>query len=103
MLPQVTSLALSIGFLFGGSVFIETYFNYPGLGYYLIQSINSRDYSVMMGCFLLITISVILSNFFVDLIYPLVDPRIARPALARRAEGELVSIEEAVPVGGTMA
>lgn len=90
MLPLVTSLALALGTMFGGSVFIEQMFSYPGLGYYLIQSVNSRDYSLMMGCFLLITIAVVLSNFLVDLLYPAVDPRITRPGdanvgkLARR-------------------
>ena len=84
MLPQVTGLALSLGFLFGGSVFIEFYFSYPGLGYHLIEAINSRDYSVMMGCFLLITTAVIVANFLVDLMYPAIDPRIARPALGAR-------------------
>ncbi len=86
MLPQVTSLALSIGFLFGGSVFIETYFTYPGLGYYLIQAVDNRDYSLMMGCFLLIAVAVVLSNLAVDLLYPLVDPRIASPAASRRLD-----------------
>lgn len=103
MLPQVTSLALQVGFLFGGSVFIETYFSYPGLGYYLIQAINSRDYSLMMGCFLLITTAVILCNFLVDLLYPAIDPRIARPKLARRSEAEQLPTTEVAPVGGTMA
>jgi peptide/nickel transport system permease protein len=96
MLPQVTGLALSIGFLFGGSVFIEYYFSYPGLGYQLINAINSRDYSVMMGCFLLITTAVILANFLVDFVYPAVDPRIARPGLARRIEAP----EETAPIEG---
>ncbi|MHB2027286.1 MAG: ABC transporter permease [Acidimicrobiales bacterium] len=86
MLPMVTSLALSIGFMFGGSVFIETYFTYPGIGYYLIQSVNNRDYSLMMGCFLLITISVVVSNMLVDLLYPLVDPRIKSPGALRRVK-----------------
>lgn len=101
MLPQVTSLALALGFMFGGSAFIETTFSYPGIGYQLLQAINSRDYPVMMGCFMLITIAVVIANFFVDLLYPLVDPRIARPGGAKavadlRAEGT-----EALPVGGS--
>jgi peptide/nickel transport system permease protein len=78
MLPMVTNLALSVGFMFGGSVFIETYFSYPGLGFRLISAVNSRDYSLMMGCFILITVAVVISNLVVDLIYPLVDPRIVR-------------------------
>jgi peptide/nickel transport system permease protein len=93
MLPMVTSLALALGGMFGGSVFVETLFSYPGLGYYLVQSVNSRDYTLMMGCFILITVAVVLSNFLVDLLYPLVDPRIARVtdasavrAARRRAE-----------------
>jgi peptide/nickel transport system permease protein len=84
MLPMVTNLGLSLGYMFGGSVFIETFFTYPGLGYYLIQSVNQRDYPVMMGCFLLITIAVVVSNLIVDLVYPLVDPRIMSPARAKQ-------------------
>jgi peptide/nickel transport system permease protein len=84
MLPMVTNLGLSLGYMFGGSVFIETFFVYPGLGYYLVQSVNQRDYPVMMGCFLLITIAVVVSNLIVDLVYPLVDPRIMSPGGARR-------------------
>jgi peptide/nickel transport system permease protein len=84
MLPMVTNLGLSLGYLFGGSVFIETFFVYPGLGYYLIQSVNERDYSVMMGCFILITVAVVVANLIVDLVYPLVDPRIMSPGRARQ-------------------
>lgn len=84
MLPMVTNLALALGYMFGGSVFIETFFVYPGLGYYLINSVNERDYSVMMGCFILITVAVVVANLIVDLAYPLVDPRIMSPAKARR-------------------
>jgi peptide/nickel transport system permease protein len=83
LLPQVTSLALSIGLLFGGSVLIETYFNYPGIGYYLNQAVTSRDYSVMMGCFLIIAIAVVIANLCADLLYPLLDPRIARPGVGQ--------------------
>ncbi|MBA8793190.1 peptide/nickel transport system permease protein [Friedmanniella endophytica] len=108
MLPMITQLALSVGFMFGGSVFIETYFQYPGVGYYMIQSVNQRDYSLMMGCFLLITISVIVTNLLVDLLYPLVDPRIASPAARKRAADTPPSAAAAgdsgaVPVGGSMA
>lgn len=106
MLPMVTQLAMAAGFMFGGSIFIETYFQYPGVGYYMIQSVNQRDYSLMMGCFLLITISVIVSNLLVDLLYPLIDPRIARPAtrkLAPTAEATAAGSVEVQPAGGTMA
>lgn len=104
MLPMVTQLALSVGFMFGGSVFVETYFQYPGIGYYMIQSVNQRDYSLMMGCFVLITVSVVITNLLVDLLYPLVDPRIVNPAARKRAEAAAAdSATDAVPVGGTVA
>lgn len=80
LLPMITNLAVSVGYMFGGAVFIETYFSYPGLGFRLISAVNSRDYSLMMGCFILITIAVVVSNFVVDLLYPVVDPRILKPA-----------------------
>lgn len=104
MLPQVTLLALSLGFMFGGSVFIEQFFNYPGVGYYLVGAVNSRDYSLMMGCFVLITISVVFSNLLVDLLYPVIDPRIASPAVRKRRTTATRSAEEQpAAVGGTMA
>ncbi len=97
MLPMVTSLALSLGFMFGGSVFIETYFTYPGIGYYLIQSVTNRDYSLMMGCFLLITVAVVVSNMLVDLLYPLIDPRIQGPGKVQRAK-----VQSAAKDSGTL-
>jgi peptide/nickel transport system permease protein len=105
MLPQVTLLALSLGFMFGGSVFIEDLFNYPGIGYQLINAVNGRDYSVMMGCFVLITTAVVISNLLVDFLYPVVDPRIMSPAAAKKAglgaKGE--AEEQTIPVGGAVA
>lgn len=93
MLPMVTSLAMSLGFMFGGSVFIETYFSYPGLGFRLIAAVNSRDYSLMMGCFILITTAVVIANLLVDLLYPLVDPRIVRVP-GRRKRKPVVAVPE---------
>lgn len=87
MLPMVTSLALALGGMFGGSVFIETYFSYPGLGFKLISAVNSRDYSLMMGCFILITTAVVIANLIVDLVYPVIDPRILKPVTRKRKPG----------------
>lgn len=78
MLPLFTILAVAIGLLFGGSVFIEDVFNYPGLGQLMITSINTKDFPVLDGAFLLITVSVIVANILADLAYPLIDPRIRR-------------------------
>lgn len=88
MLPIVTNLALALGGLFGGAVFVETFFTYPGIAYYMVEAIGNRDYPVMMGCFILLTTATVLANFLVDLLYPLVDPRIARPGGGARREAE---------------
>lgn len=77
ILPLATSLGLSLGFMFGGSVFIETMFNYPGIGYYLIQAVDGRDYTLMMGCFILITVAVVAANWLTDLLNQRLDPRSA--------------------------
>jgi peptide/nickel transport system permease protein len=103
LLPQVTSLGLGIGSLLGGSVFVETLFVYPGLGYYIVQAIDGRDYPLMMGCFLLITICVVVANLCVDLLYPTVDPRVARPTASQRALLDSISPDGDLGVRGSMA
>jgi peptide/nickel transport system permease protein len=78
MLPLFTILALSAGYLFGGSLFIETIFNRQGLGALQFNSIGARDYPLMMGSFLVLTTSVIVVNIIADLLYPVIDPRVRR-------------------------
>ncbi|MDX2160817.1 MAG: ABC transporter permease [bacterium] len=77
MLPLVTQLAVSIGFVIGGSVIIEVIFVYPGIGSLLSSSIANRDYTTMQGVFLIIAIAVVLSNTLADILYGLLDPRIS--------------------------
>jgi peptide/nickel transport system permease protein len=76
MLPLVTRLAISIGFVVGGSVIIETIFLYPGLGRHLFLAIGSRDYTTMQGVFLVIAFTVVASNILADLLFGLLDPRV---------------------------
>ncbi len=76
MLPLVTRLAISIGFVVGGSVIIETIFQYPGLGRHLFLAIGSRDYTTMQGVFLVIAFTVVLSNILADLLFGVLDPRV---------------------------
>ena len=76
ILPLFTILALSLGMLFGGSVFIERIFNYPGLGLLLLDSVTARDYALMGGAFLLITVAIIIANIVADLFYSVIDPRV---------------------------
>lgn len=99
MLPLVTNLALSLGTMFGAGLFIETFFTYPGIAYYMVQAVNNRDYSLMMGCFILLTTAVVVANFVIDLLYPLVDPRIARAGVQARkaAVRRRTAVEAPVP------
>jgi peptide/nickel transport system permease protein len=78
MLPLFTILAIAIGLLFGGSVFIEDVFNYPGLGQLMITSLSTKDFPVLDGAFLLMIVAVIIATTLADLAYPLIDPRIRR-------------------------
>jgi peptide/nickel transport system permease protein len=76
MLPLVTRLAISVGFVVSGSVIIEEMFQYPGLGRNLYTAITQRDYTTMQGIFLVITVAVVLSNILSDLIIGWLDPRV---------------------------
>jgi peptide/nickel transport system permease protein len=78
ILPLFTVLALSFGFMFGGAVFIESAFNYPGMGAMLVNTTTHRDYPAMSAAFLLITVAVILANIVADLLYTVIDPRVRR-------------------------
>ncbi|MBA2527846.1 MAG: ABC transporter permease [Pyrinomonadaceae bacterium] len=76
MIPLVTILGSDVGTLLSGAVLVETVFAWPGLGRLLIDSIAMRDYPVLMGIFLMISISVAVANLFTDIVYSLLDPRI---------------------------
>ncbi|HEU5014980.1 MAG TPA: ABC transporter permease [Roseiflexaceae bacterium] len=75
-LPLVTQFTLSLATLIGGSAVIERLFSYQGIGLQLINSVIQRDYSVMQGIFLILTVSVVVANLVTDLCYGLLDPRI---------------------------
>ncbi len=78
LLPLYTRFILSIGGLVGGAVLVETVFGYPGVGRLIFEAISARDYPVLQGAFLLVSVAVILANAFADLTYPLIDPRTRR-------------------------
>ncbi len=75
VLPQIQSFALSIGFIVGGTIVMEMVFSYPGVGKLLLDATNAKDYALMQGVFLVITISVLLANLLADLAYAFLDPR----------------------------
>lgn len=77
LLPVATAFALGIGQSVGGNVVIETVFSWPGLGRMLVDAVASSDYPLAQGAFLLITTVLVTMNFVADLLYSLLDPRIA--------------------------
>jgi peptide/nickel transport system permease protein len=76
LLPQLTALALSLGLIVGGSVLIETYFVYPGVGYRLYYAITNGDYTLMQGIVYILILATATAVLVIDLSYPLIDPRI---------------------------
>ncbi|WP_262015225.1 ABC transporter permease [Micromonospora sp. Mcm103] len=78
LLPNVSGFALSLGFIVGGTLLVEIVFSYPGLGFQLFQAVGSKDYPLMQGIFLIITISVLVANLLADVAYLLLDPRTRR-------------------------
>lgn len=75
VLPQIQSFALSIGFIVGGTIVMEMVFSYPGVGKLLLDATNAKDYALMQGVFLVITLSVLLANLLADVAYAFLDPR----------------------------
>ncbi|WDR06851.1 ABC transporter permease [Devosia rhodophyticola] len=78
LLAQITALALSLGHVVSGAILVEVIFNYPGLGSLLYVAIRGQDYFVIQGVVLMLIVSLAVLLFIVDLIYPLLDPRIRR-------------------------
>jgi peptide/nickel transport system permease protein len=80
ILPSITGLAMSLGFVVGGAVLVEAVFSYPGVGYDLVQAALNNDYPLLQGLLLFIVVAVLAANFVADIIYVRLDPRV-------RAEG----------------
>jgi peptide/nickel transport system permease protein len=83
VLPLVTILGLSLPGLIGGSVIVETIFAIPGMGQLMVQAVFERDYPVIMGNLVIVSVLTLVANLFADVAYGLVDPRI-RVARGRR-------------------
>jgi peptide/nickel transport system permease protein len=76
ILPVFTQFALAIGFMFSGAIFVESIFDLPGLGNMINSAVSNRDYPLMQGTFLIISIAVIVANLLADVLYRRLDPRI---------------------------
>jgi peptide/nickel transport system permease protein len=84
LLPIVTALTLGIGYAVGGNVVIETVFSWPGIGRLLVRAVQSHDYPLAQGAFLLIAVVIVTMNFLADVFYSALDPRVST---ARREVG----------------
>jgi ABC-type dipeptide/oligopeptide/nickel transport system permease component len=76
LLPAVTLIALDFGYIVGGALLIEVIFSWPGIGESMFTAITQRDYPMLQGGFLILTVAVIVLNFLSDLVYFRLDPRI---------------------------
>ena len=76
LLPVITLIGSTIGIAVGGAIFIESVFNWPGMGLLLVNAVETRDYPVIMGATLVIGATVIVVNLLTDITYAAVDPRI---------------------------
>jgi peptide/nickel transport system permease protein len=76
LLPTVTLIAINLGYVVAGAITVEIVFNWPGLGTLTVEALETRDYPVLQGVFLLLSVSVVLANLVADLVYGLLDPRV---------------------------
>ena len=75
LLPNLTGFAMSLGFVVSGAILVEYVFNYPGLGYMLLNAVNNLDYPLMQALFLMITVAVLVAVLLCDFVTALLDPR----------------------------
>ena len=78
LLPNVTAFGLSLGAVVGGSILVEGVFSYPGIGHLLFAAVLNHDFPLMQALFLVITVSMLVAIFIVDLLYARLDPRVRR-------------------------
>ena len=76
MLPIATLVALSLGYIVAGAILVETVFSWPGIGRAVYEAVLQRDYPMLQGAFLFLTVSVVFFNLLADLVYFKLDPRI---------------------------
>ena len=76
MLPTVTLVAINLGYVVAGAITVEVVFNWPGLGTLTVEALTARDYPVLQGVFLLLSVSVVLANLAADMVYGVLDPRV---------------------------
>jgi peptide/nickel transport system permease protein len=76
LLPIITLLGLTLPYLFGGAVLVETIFAWPGMGRLIVEAVYTRDYPLVMATSFVISVMVIMGNLLADVLYAVADPRI---------------------------
>jgi peptide/nickel transport system permease protein len=76
LLPTVSLVAINLGYVVAGAITVEVVFNWPGLGTLTVEALSARDYPVLQGVFLMLSITVVMANLIADLVYGLLDPRV---------------------------
>jgi peptide/nickel transport system permease protein len=76
LLPMVTIIAINLGYVVAGAITAEVVFNWPGLGTLTVDALSSRDYPVLQGVFLLLSVTVVVANLIADVVYGFLDPRV---------------------------
>jgi peptide/nickel transport system permease protein len=76
LLPTVSLVAINLGYVVAGAITVEIVFNWPGLGTLTVEALGARDYPVLQGIFLLLSITVVLANLLADILYGFLDPRV---------------------------
>ncbi|MGB6371139.1 MAG: ABC transporter permease, partial [Atribacterota bacterium] len=76
MIPVITVIGLNFGLLLAGAILTETVFSWPGIGRYVVNAVNMRDYPVVQGCVLFFALMFVIVNLITDIIYVYIDPRI---------------------------
>src|SRR4030088_3701612 len=75
MLPNLSGFAMSLGFVISGAILVEYVFNYPGLGFMLLQAVNNEDFALVQALFFLITVAVLVAVLAADFLTAWLDPR----------------------------
>jgi peptide/nickel transport system permease protein len=76
LLPAVTLVAINMGYVIAGAITVEVVFGWPGLGTLTVDALAARDYPVLQGIFVLLSVSVVMANFIADIVYGRLDPRV---------------------------
>jgi peptide/nickel transport system permease protein len=76
LLPTVSLIAINLGYVVAGAITVEVVFNWPGLGTLTVEALEARDYPVLQGIFLLLSVTIVVANLIADLVYGILDPRV---------------------------